>query len=402
MGFCRYNDLCSHVCGSEVNAINKQKFLAELGKLLTFMYEEDRQTALAMYVKMFEDAEDEQALIQALISPTRQAVIVARAYNAKERKLQVEAQSREDLGEVDDEATPDFVLAIDQIYQSAIPLHEEASAPLADQFSLFEEAELFEEEEIASPPEEQPLPDDGAAADAVLPEAAEEPPAEPAEALPVEEAAAAAPAEGVAKAEESVPAPEADESPEQSAGDEVDDFLMDFSIENDELAQIDEPEEARQEASAAEALPEEEALREAQELPPEKATEEEAPPAEALDGRQSAQGVRKAVVPLLILFILLAVPITLVCVALLLIPALLLLAVAVGVISIGSATLMGAFGGFPVFADIMIVLGLALILLALGLLVLWIFVWFIGGPIVGLIRGVISLGARWCYKEVAA
>lgn len=385
-----------------MNAINKQKFLAELGKLLTFMYEEDRQTALAMYVKMFEDAEDEQALIQALISPTRQAVIVARAYNAKERKLQVEAQSREDLGEVDDETTPDFVLAIDQIYQSAVPLHEEASAPLADQFSLFEEAELFEEEEIAPPPEEQPLPDDGAAADAVLPEAAEEPPAEPAEALPVEEAAAAAPAEGVAKAEESVPAPEADESPEQSAGDEVDDFLMDFSIENDELAQIDEPEEARQEASAAEALPEEEALREAQELPPEKATEEEAPPAEALDGRQSAQGVRKAVVPLLILFILLAVPITLVCVALLLIPALLLLAVAVGIISIGSATLMGAFGGFPVFADIMIVLGLALILLALGLLVLWIFVWFIGGPIVGLIRGVISLGARWCYKEVAA
>ena len=61
-----------------MTTINKQKFLAELGKLLTFMYEEDRQTALAMYVKMFEDAEDERALLQALISPTRQAVIVAR------------------------------------------------------------------------------------------------------------------------------------------------------------------------------------------------------------------------------------------------------------------------------------------------------------------------------------
>lgn len=33
----------------EVTHINKQKFLAELGKLLTFMYDEDRQTALAMY-----------------------------------------------------------------------------------------------------------------------------------------------------------------------------------------------------------------------------------------------------------------------------------------------------------------------------------------------------------------
>ena len=56
----------------EVTHINKQKFLAELGKLLTFMYDEDRQTALAMYGRMFDNARDEQALIQFLISPTRQ------------------------------------------------------------------------------------------------------------------------------------------------------------------------------------------------------------------------------------------------------------------------------------------------------------------------------------------
>ena len=123
-----------------MNVINKQKFLAELGKLLTFMYEEDRQTALAMYVKMFEDAEDEQALIQALISPTRQAVIVARAYDAKERKLQVQAQSREEAGEApESEAMPGFVLAINQVYQEAVPAKADASAPLENQFSLFEE-----------------------------------------------------------------------------------------------------------------------------------------------------------------------------------------------------------------------------------------------------------------------
>ncbi len=80
---------------SGVDSINKQKFLAELSKLLTFMYEEDRQNALAAYSRMFEEAEDEQKLIQILVSPTRQAVIVARAYDAKERKLQVTAQSRE-------------------------------------------------------------------------------------------------------------------------------------------------------------------------------------------------------------------------------------------------------------------------------------------------------------------
>ena len=91
------------IAQSEVTDINRQKFLAELAKLLTFMYEEDRQEALAMYAGMFEDAEDEQALIQALVSPTRQAVVIARAYNDKERKLQVHAQSREDGDEGGDE-----------------------------------------------------------------------------------------------------------------------------------------------------------------------------------------------------------------------------------------------------------------------------------------------------------
>ena len=39
-----------------MTSINKQKFLAELGKLLTFMYEEDRQRAMSLYSRMFEEA----------------------------------------------------------------------------------------------------------------------------------------------------------------------------------------------------------------------------------------------------------------------------------------------------------------------------------------------------------
>ena len=35
------------------------------------MYEEDRQLALSYYERMFDAAEDEQALIQGLMSPTR-------------------------------------------------------------------------------------------------------------------------------------------------------------------------------------------------------------------------------------------------------------------------------------------------------------------------------------------
>ena len=82
-----------------MNAINRQKFLAELAKLLSFMYEEDRRYALDMYERMFNIAgEDEQWLIQNLMSPTRQAVIIARSYDAKERSLTVSAHWKEEDG----------------------------------------------------------------------------------------------------------------------------------------------------------------------------------------------------------------------------------------------------------------------------------------------------------------
>ena len=55
-----------------------------------------------------------------------------------------------------------------------------------------------------------------------------------------------------------------------------------------------------------------------------------------------------------------------------------------------------------VFADILIVLGCAIVTLALGLLFLWLFIWFVGAVIGGLIRWVVQLGSQWCYKEVAA
>ena len=78
----------------------------------------------------------------------------------------------------------------------------------------------------------------------------------------------------------------------------------------------------------------------------------------------------------------------------------LVLALSLLVIGGGSAVLIAAFSGFPKLADILIVVGTAVIVLALGLLLLWLFVWFIGGAIGGLIRNVIELGRKWCYEEV--
>ena len=110
---------------------------------------------------------------------------------------------------------------------------------------------------------------------------------------------------------------------------------------------------------------------------------------------------RKAKVFLLILYILCAIPLGILGIAALLVPTLLSLALAISFVSAGVLVLTAAFGGFAIFADLMVILGLAIVLLALGLLFTWLFIWFIGGAIVGLIRGLCHLGGKWCYKEVS-
>ena len=350
---------------AEVNDIIKQKFLAELGKLLTFMYEEDRQTALAMYSKMFDDAADERDLLHYLISPTRQAVVIARTYNARVRKLQVESQSREQDG-AEAEAAPDFVLAIDQLYREYFPSQEENVQVLADQFSLFEEAQPAEEDIVRDPPEPEAPP-----AQPVVQEEAEQVPAETVE---EPEAAEAAPSSTADAVEEVFEAANAEAKVQQN---DVDSFLEDFSV-------------------PAELPPEDE--------PPEEDQAEE-PDAEAEDlpyPEEEPQTVRKPRVFLLILFVLLAVPITLACVVLLLVPTLLSLGLSAAAIVSGAAFLVAAFSGFQILADFLLLFGAAVVLLALGLLLLWIFIWFIAGAIAGLISGVIGLGQSWCYKEVSA
>ena len=262
--------------------INRQKFLAELLKLLTFMFEEDRASALEMYNRMFDEAENEQALLQLLVSPTRQAVVIARAYNAKAGGDEQPA-FQEAIGKIRAEA----------MAQGIIP--ENAAifeAPADEQLSIFED----EEPKVREPEKES--------------------------------APAPAPAE-----------------PEEPA---VPVF-------------VSEPEE------------------------------------------ESTEPARKARPFALILFILFAVPITLALLLLLLVPTFVCLAAAGAAGGIAFVALTAALsGGFAVFADIMVVLGVALVMTALAILLLWLFVWFIGAVMVGLVSGVVSLGRKWCYKEVNA
>ena len=414
--------------------INRQKFLAELGRLLTFMYEEDRQTALAMYNRMFDEAEDEQALIQYLVSPTRQAVVLARAYNAKERKLQVHSQSRDEYEQVTDEI-PDFVLAINKLQEEASALKITTSQVSEDQISLFDDGGA----ETMSVTEPAPVASEYTASSADE-EAAET----PAEETPVQgEVPPMFNDEPVEETEQD----EMSSSVTQLA-DAVDAFLADFTISNDELIQKAKPaadeeaaEDGKDESEAAQKtfkekteesvfeMPMDSDAGAAFELPTEtdllelthKETDrpkiEPAKPAKAKEtaeiaktaesaaetenAAESSGTVRKPIVPLLILYIIIAIPIGLIGILLLLLLALMSLSLAVTVGFFGIYGFAATFTGFAVLADILVVAGGSLILLALALLFLWLFVWFIGGAIVGLIHGLCVLGGKWCYKEVA-
>ena len=352
------------------------------------MYEEDRQTALAMYSQLFDEVDDEQGLLQLLVSPTRQAVVIARSYNAKERKLQVHAQSREESETADYGTAPEFIGVIDGILEEALSRQAPKTAEVsADQFSMFED-------DFFAPTPEAPSAEAEVQPEATAAEAAVEAPAEasPAEAAETE-------AEAAEAAEAEAPAPAA-------PVDEVDAFIADFSIPADQQEFAPEAEEQIAPAEAAE--PAAEAAEAAESAEGDSAPieiEEEDVEEYDDDGYydEDYEPVRKPRVFLLILYILLAVPVGLLGILLLIVPTLLFLVLAGLIIAGGVMAVTSAFGsGIAVFADIMVIIGMAFILLALGLLALWIAVWLVGGAMVGLVRGLIHLGGKWCYKEVEA
>ena len=352
------------------------------------MYEEDRQTALAMYNQLFDEVDDEQGLLQLLVSPTRQAVVIARSYNAKERKLQVHAQSREESDTASDGAAPEFMGVIESIREEALSRQAPKTAEVsADQFSM------FEDDFFAPTPETPAAP------------AEAEPEGQPAAEAEVEAPAEASPAEA---AETEAEAAEAEAPAPAASVDEVDAFIADFSIPADQ--QEFAPEAGEQTAPAEPAEP---AQPEEAEAPAESDEDDSAPIAieeeddEEYDDEyyddEEYEPVRKPRVFLLILYILLAVPVGLLGILLLIVPTLLFLVLAGLIITGGVMAVTSAFGsGIAVFADIMVIIGMAFILLALGLLALWIAVWLVGGVMVGLVRGLIHLGGKWCYKEVEA
>ncbi len=389
-----------------MTSINKQKFLAELGKLLTFMYEEDRLKAIEIYSRMFEEADDERALLQSLVSPTRQAVVVARAYNSDLGKLSLTSESKAAPEDRDENGVPDYVQAIEKVREQALSA-QGIAAVKADEEPEAEPVEEPEAEPVEEPEAEAAEEPETEAVEEPEAEAAEEPETEAVEepeTEAVEEPEAEAAEEPEAEAAEE-PETEAAEEPETEAAEEPEAE----AVEEPEAEAAEEPAEA---PAAAEAAPEEKTAVEGIEYftMPEAGKETTAKEGGSLlldensfnvDSDAIKRGRRKPRVFLLILYILLAIPLTIAAVAVLLVPALLFLALSIASIICGVVLVSTAFKGFAVLADIMVLLGVSLVLFALGLLFLWTAIWFVGGAVVGVVHGVAALCDKWCYKEVA-
>ena len=337
------------------------------------MYEEDRLRALELYSRMFEDAADESALIQSLVSPTRQAVVVARAYNTNLGKLSVTTETKAAPEDRDENGIPDYVQAIEAVRAAAFARQPAPARETPEEPAPAEEASEETEEpapaEEASEETEEPAPAEEAPEEAEETAPAEEAPEETEEPAPAEEAPE--------ETEEPAPAEEAPEAPEEAApAAEAPAPAENKTQENIEFFSM--PEEGKEEAAENEG--EESVFN--------------------IDTDLMRQPRRKAKVFALIVYILFAIPLTLAAIVILLVPAVLFLALSVASIICGVVVVSTALNGFAVIADIMVVLGLALVLFALGLLFLWTAIWFIGGAIVGVVHGVAALCDKWCYKEV--
>jgi len=181
----------------------KQSYLAELGKLLTYMTPWDRERTLEYIGKRFDEAENEAALLQELGTPVRLAVLYNRGYNP----------------------SPDPALAAEE----ASPAQEEISAP-----------PQWEKDEAESAPEEEAP-------------SAEEPTAEAPEAQEAAEEAAEAPA-----AENAPEEPDAEEIPaEETAPESVEaEEACEEAAAEEESAETEPEEQSEEQPEEAPAVPE--------------------------------------------------------------------------------------------------------------------------------------------------
>lgn len=379
--------------------MNRQRYMAELSKLLAFMFKEDKEDILAQYNKMLDEAEDEQAMLESFGSPTRLAVTISRTYKRSERKLSVEADSKDD-GSTGESAMPFAPAAAKVKEPESTP--EETTLSYAD---IIEEIrrEKAQEEGIEykpiffNEPEPEPMPE--------TPAVEEQPPAEETVSeTPVE---TETPAEAETTDEQPEETAAEEETPEEAAPETVEAAPeTEKQPEKDEQIEAEAPaeDEAPAEAESDSALDEPSEETSEEEPEKEKSPEDESEEifAELDEIEQPEEETRyKTNVALLILYLIFAIPVGVVLVAAAIMLGLLLLAFGAGLIAAALKIAGFAFSMFNIFADIMLCAGASLIAFAVALVIIWLGIIMFAKAIGGIVRGLKALGRSICVKEVS-
>lgn len=377
--------------------MNRQRYMAELSKLLTFMFKEDKEDILAHYNKMLDEAEDEQALLESFGSPTRLAVTISHSYKRAERKLAVEADSKADKpDEGETSVVPEHIFVKPVKKETAAEKTPAAPAPGLSYADIIEEIrrEKAEEEGVEYTPmffnEPEKAPEEPEAE-----EAPEELEAEESEEADIEVEIVETPAEE-SEPEEAEPeeeAPEADGEAEEAAEDEAEETTE----EKTEEPEAEEPQDAEETVKTEDTEDTEES-----ESAQERAELDAVTVFDQLDKMQPpVETVQyKTNVGLLILYLIFAIPIGLALFFAAVIVALSLLAAGAVLIGLGIKTVGFAFSTFAIFADSILCAGAALVALAVALMLIWLAILILFRGLGGLIAGIKALGVRICVREV--
>ena len=112
--------------------------------------------------------------------------------------------------------------------------------------------------------------------------------------------------------------------------------------------------------------------------------------------------VYKTNVFLAILYTLGAIVVGMPVLAVLLVLDLAVLAVGAACGALGVGLIATAFIGLPMVADMLILLGGGAAVIAIALVVIWLAIWLFIRMVIGWVRLLVRLGKRWCRKEIAA
>ena len=434
---------------SEVTTIDRQKYVAELGKLLSGMARADREAVLLGVNARFDEANDDDAVIAALGSPTFAAVSVLRGYTPPEdsdgedyyeeetyqyvepagasqpdeASAAPEAEAvADEPGLVAPEETPESLSDTVEESQSdtgAVPdtapdePEEDApfeAEPAPEQDAIDEAAYEVSEEAVAPEPvSDAPEAESGEPDDLypgqVAPDAGVEPLSDEPAGTTDEPYAEAEDAEPEAPIEEVEPEPETDEDPVEpdaytNSGFETVDLGLDtIEVYSDAPTQTPEEPETAAEVEpdyAGDEMPfdtEEPVADYETDASYEPEAEEGFYPEPPEPERPKMRGGRVFVCVLLGLVP--GVPVA----AFLVLLSLALLITGVALAYAGGVFISFAFLGMGVVADILLTVGFGLMVAAIGVPVIFLAIWFFVRCVVGLFNKVFERAGAWCRGE---